>query len=188
MAIINSLSAGIARIETVVGASLGALTMMLILLNVVTRSFAKALFWVDEAAIASMVWMAFLGASVAIHHRDTVAVSLVPDALAGKAAKLLFIAVDLTVLVFCLVLFVLCWKWFDPLTLALHGFDTRAFSGATFNFIYSEVSTTLDIRKFWLWLIVPMFAAFASIHALSNLLNSITGKVRPGGQPHHSEV
>lgn len=172
MFLLGKLSAGIARIEVVLGATLGALTTALILLNVLTRSFASSLFWVDEAAITAMVWMTFFGASAAIHYRQSVAVTLVPDMLRGPVLRGLLIAVDCTVLVFFVVLFALAWTWFDPLTLALHGFDTKAYSGATFNFIYSEVSTTLGVPKFWLWLIVPVFAFGASVHALNNLLRT----------------
>jgi len=188
MSFLGSLSAGIARIETFVGASLGAITMALILLNVVTRSFAKSLFWVDGAAIASMVWMAFLGASVALHHRETIAVTLLPDAMRGKSAQWLRIVVDTIILIFFAILLALSWTWFDPLTLAKNGFDTKAFAAETFNFIYAEVSTTLGIPKFWLWLIVPIFSLNSSIHALSNLSHSIVETIRPDGSSHNEEA
>ncbi|ABV95441.1 TRAP transporter - DctQ subunit (plasmid) [Dinoroseobacter shibae DFL 12 = DSM 16493] len=188
MEILRKLSTGIARIEVLIGAALGAVTTALILLNVVTRSFAKALFWVDEAAITSMVWMTFLGASAAIHHRQSVAVTFVPDMLRGPVARALLIATDLAVLVFFCVLFALAWNWFDPITLARHGFDTGAFSGATFNFIYSEVSTTLGVPKFWLWLIVPIFAFGASVHALNNLAQTAYGGPETGPLGSDREV
>ena len=42
---------------------------LLILLNIVTRYFGAALYWVDELAIYAMVWMTFLEASAALHHQ-----------------------------------------------------------------------------------------------------------------------
>ena len=42
---------------------------LLILLNIVTRYFGAALYWVDELAIYAMVWMTFLGASAALHYQ-----------------------------------------------------------------------------------------------------------------------
>jgi len=171
MSSLRRLSQKIARIETIIGATLGAMIMGLILLNVITRSLGNALYWVDEAAISAMVWMAFLGASVAIHHRDTVAVTFVPDLLSPNLAAALSWFVDLLVLAFCIVLAALCWRWFDPLVLAQNKFDTKAFSSVTFNFIYAETTTTLGFQKFWLWLIVPLFSFSGSIHALSNLIH-----------------
>lgn len=170
MWMLKSLSAAIARAETALGALLGVAVMGLILLNVVTRTLGSALFWVDETAVTAMVWMAFLGGSVAVHHRSSVSVTLLPDALQGGLKNALRLLVDLIILGFFVVLLVLCLTWYDPLTLARLGFDLNAFSGATFNFIYKEVSTTLGVPKFWLWLIVPIFAVNGTVHALANLM------------------
>ena len=73
-------------------------------------------------------------------------------------------------------------------SLARHGFDTGAFSGATFNFIYSEVSTTLGVPKFWLWLIVPIFAFGSSVHALNNLAQTAFGGPETGPLGSDREV
>jgi TRAP-type C4-dicarboxylate transport system permease small subunit len=171
MRFLKRLSTGIARVETFVGAVLALSITLLILLNVVTRSIGASLFWVDEAAITAMVWMAFLGASISLANREAVAVTLLADAIPAGAARWLGRAVDLCVLAFALILLALVWTWYDPLVLAQVGFDLQAFSGATFNFIYQEVSTTLGVPKFWLWLIVPVFAVDISIHAAANLLS-----------------
>ena len=86
------------------------------------------------------------------------------------------VAVDAMVLLFALLLVWLCWRWYQPLTLAQTGFDTRAFQGQTFNFIYAENTSTLGIKKFWAWLIVPWFALSLSLHGVSNLVQSLTAK------------
>ncbi|MGR3652259.1 MAG: TRAP transporter small permease [Roseovarius sp.] len=182
MRILKSLSAAIARAEIALGAVLGVAIMGLILLNVVTRTLGAALFWVDETAVTVMVWMAFLGASVAVHHRSSVSVTLLPDALRGGSLNALRLAVDLIVLGFFVALLILCWTWYDPLTLVRVGFDLNAFTNATFNFVYKEVSATLGIPKFWLWLIVPIFAVNGTIHALANLVQPVVeepGPARP---------
>ncbi|MGX1101494.1 TRAP transporter small permease [Amorphus sp. MBR-141] len=172
MRALHSISAGIAKAEITVACVFGLLIALFILLNVVTRTMGTSIFWVDEAAIASMVWMAFLGASASIHYRSSVAVTLIPDALPTRAAVLAGKLVDVLVLVFFAVLLVLTFHWFDPLTLARLGFAKDAFSGRTFNFIYAETTTTLGFPKFWLWLIMPIFAVGSAIHALSNLLSA----------------
>ena len=173
MILLRGLSIGLARFEMVVGAILAGSITVLILLNVVTRSMGHALYWVDEAAISAMVWMGFLGASVTLHYRQSVSVTLIPDALTPKFARPLGVFVDVCVLAFALVLLVLTWFWFDPLTLAETGFDTKKFSGQTFNFIYSEPTTTIGMRKIWFWLIMPYAALTLTLHALRNLAGSI---------------
>lgn len=170
-----------AEIELTLAAILAVSVTLLILLNVITRSLGAALFWVDELAIYAMAWMAFLGASAALHHGHAVAVTILTDALPPMlrlaAAKL----VDLIVLAFALFMIWFCWRWFSPLELARHGFDAKAFQGATFNFIYAEPTTTLGIRKFWIWGVMWLFALGATLHSLANLLGSKADA--PGAAP-----
>jgi hypothetical protein len=58
-------------------------------------------------------------------------------------------------------------------TLMRLGFDTREFSGETFNFMYQDTTATLGVAKFWFWLVVPLVAVTISVHALSNLLRTV---------------
>ena len=90
--------------------------------------------------------------------------------LLKKAMKIL---IDLLVLLFGITLLVLCYRWFDPATLMRLGFDLREFSGETFNFMYQDTTATLGIAKFWFWLVVPLVAVTISVHALSNLLQTV---------------
>ena len=59
---------------------LAAALLLLILLNIVTRELQAALFWVDELAVYTMIWMAFIGASVMVRMRSGVAVTIVAPA------------------------------------------------------------------------------------------------------------
>ena len=176
---IGRISAAWARLELGLAAILAAAVTVLILLNVVTRSLGAALFWVDELAIYAMAWMAFLGASAALHYRQAVAVTILTDALPAQARRVVARLVDLVVLVFALFMLWFCWRWFAPLDLARHGFDVKAFQGATFNFIYAEPTSTLGIPKVWVWAVMWLFALGATLHSLANLLNQ--GLARPGG-------
>lgn len=167
---IGRVSAGWARVELTLAACLAVSISGLILLNVVTRSLGAALFWVDELAIYAMAWMCFLGASAALHYGHTVAVTILTDALPAKAQFILTKVVDLIILVFALLMVWFCWRWYSPLVLAQHGFNTEAFQGATFNFVYAEPTTTLGVRKFWVWLVMWLFALGATLHATANLI------------------
>ena len=174
---LERISAKWARIELTIAAALAASVTVLILLNVVTRSLGAALFWVDELAIYAMAWMTFLGASSALHFGHAVAVTILTDALPQAIRALTAVLVDVIVLSFALFMIWFCWRWFSPLELARHGFDVKAFQGATFNFIYAEPTTTLGIKKFWVWSVMWLFALGATLHSLANLFHRNRDKV-----------
>ena len=168
---LNRLSQLWARIELGAAAILAVGVTLLILLNVVTRTAGAPIYWVDEAAIYTMVWMTFLGASAAIAMRQQVAITILTDALPTGiqrgAAKL----VDLAVFVFAAAMVWFCWRWFNPWALAQAGWDVMAFQGATFNFIYAEPTNTLGVPKWLIWLVMPIFSAGVFLHALAHLLD-----------------
>lgn len=167
---IGRISAAWARIELTLAAVLAVSITLLILLNVLTRSMGAALYWVDELAIYAMAWMTFLGGSAALHNGQTVVVTAVIDPLPPALAKVAAKLVDLIVLAFALFMIWFCWRWYSPLELAQHGFDTEAFQGTTFNFIYAEPTTTLGIPKYWVWMVMWAFALGATLHGIANLL------------------
>ena len=160
-----------ARVEIYSAASLAVAVTLLILLNVVTRSLGKALFWVDELAIYAMAWMTFLGASAAIHYGHAVAITILTDALPASIRRTVARLVDIIIFVFALCMLWFCWRWFGPLELVRQGFDVMAFQSATFNFIYAEPTTTLGMQKVWIWLVMWLFAAGATLHSVANLIS-----------------
>ena len=179
--LLHRISAGWARVELFCAAVLAAVVTCLILLNVVTRSLRMPIYWVDEAAIYAMVCMTFLAASAAIERREAISVTLFVDMVRPALARLLWLFVDAVTLLFAGLMLWFCWIWFQPAELIAAGFDLRAFRGATFNFIYAEPTSTLGIRKYWVWLVMPAFAAGFALHALSNLVKSLRGQVPGAG-------
>lgn len=148
----------------------------LILLNVVTWAADIAVYWVDELAIYTMIWLVFIGASHTSRLRRHVRVTLVLGALRGRPRRWLEIGTDLLLWAFCVFLIWLAWIWYDPLGVGAAGFDRRAFSAATFNFIYDEPTLTIGIRKFWIWLVMPWLAVTASLHASANVADTLSGR------------
>jgi TRAP-type C4-dicarboxylate transport system permease small subunit len=147
----------------------GAL-VVLILLSIVTAAVRTPLFWADELAIYLMIWMTLIGASAMVRMRAGVAVTLVTDLLPRGIRRIVFRVVDGILLFFAVTLLILCWQWYDPLALIASGFDFDAFAQETFKFIYVEPTSTLAIRKFWVWLAVPLMAASMTIHGAANVL------------------
>lgn len=177
--ILAGASNAVARGEAVLAGLLAAITFALLLLNVVTRAAGSPLIWVDELAIYAMIWMAFMGTSLAIRHRGHIAVTLLSDGLRPRGRLVAVAIIDALLLAFMAVFVVLVWNWFDPVALLLAG-DVPTFSRATFNFIYQEPTTTLGLRKIWFWLIMPIFAVCGTLHAAANLVDSLRA-LRHGG-------
>lgn len=146
---------------------------LMILANAAGRALRTPIYWMDELAILSMVWLAMIGMSLTLKSREAVSVTMLVDAVPPALMKAMKILVDVLVLVFGIVLLVLCYLWFDPLTLMKLGFDTEAFSGDTFNFIYQDTTTTLGTKKFWFWLVMPVVAFTTTVHALANFLHTL---------------
>ena len=167
---LRRLSARLAWLELWLAALLAVFVTLLILLNILTRYFGAALFWVNELAIYAMVWMTFLGASAALHHRNAVSITLLVETVPERIKRLILKCVDILVFAFALAMLWLCWRWFLPLDLARAGFDAEAFQGATFNFIYAEPTTTLGMPKFLFWLVIWLFSLGATLHSAMHLL------------------
>ncbi|WP_434986393.1 TRAP transporter small permease [Vreelandella zhaodongensis] len=166
-------SSGLARCEEITAAALAAAVTCLILTNIAFRAMGSPLYWISELAIYAMIWMTFLIAGAVLKRRQGIAVTLLSEFLPPKGRQLIGVWVDTMVLVFALLLVWLCWRWYQPLALVQAGFDIRVFQGQTFNFIYAENTSTLGVKKFWAWLIVPWFALSLSLHGVANLLQSL---------------
>lgn len=165
------LSSAWARVELFVAALLALAITLLILLNVITRSMGNALFWVDELAIYAMAWMTFLGASAAIHHRNAVSITLLPESLPEHYQRLVHKSVDMIIFLFSLFMLWCCWLWFAPWDLAKTGFDIAAFQSASFNFVYAEPTTTLGVPKYFFWLAMWFFALGCTLHSTMHLVS-----------------
>ncbi|WP_349358102.1 TRAP transporter small permease subunit [Stappia sp.] len=169
---LDRISAFWAKVEMALAAWLAMAVSALILLNVVTRTAGAALFWVDELAVYAMVWMTFFAASAAIHHRQSVSVTLLQDLLPARGRARLSRAVDAVVFGFAVFMLWVCWRWYLPLDFARAGFDVSDFQSETFNFIYSEPTTTLGIPKAYVWSVMWLFAIGATLHSLANLFRA----------------
>ena len=105
---IQALSEFFGRVETVAVRVLVVLLPLMILVNVAARAFNAPLFWLDELAVLTMVWLAMLGLSVTLKHREAVAVTLLTDAVPAPTRKALRVASDLVVLAFSVIFLMLC--------------------------------------------------------------------------------
>ena len=173
-----ALSTAVLRTERAALTVLMGLLVLLILLNVVTRYSGTPIYWVDEAAVFTMVWLTFVGASVMTRLRMDFAVGLVSDQLPPGGAKVLKVIATLCVLVFALALVWMCWLWMDPRGIAAAGFNAKDYAEASFNFIYTERTQTLEWPTWVLQLILPIFSLTLTVHAFANLLEELEASPR----------
>jgi len=170
------LSEGLLLVERYAVALLMTLLSGAILLNVVTRYLGAPIYWIDEFAVYCMVWLTFFGASAMTRLRLDFAVTMMTERLGERTRKLCLVLATSMVILFSISLAAMCWLWLDPVGIAAAGFDAKAFSGSTFNFVYTERTQTLNWPTWVLYLILPIFAVSVTIHGLANLLED-TGLV-----------
>ena len=173
-----ALSTAVLRTERAALTVLMGLLVLLILLNVVTRYSGTPIYWVDEAAVFTMVWLTFVGASVMTRLRMDFAVGLVSDHLPPGGAQVLKVIATLGVLVFALALVWMCWLWMDPRGIAAAGFNAKDYAEASFNFIYTERTQTLEWPTWVLQLILPIFSLTLTVHVFANLLEELEASPR----------
>jgi TRAP-type C4-dicarboxylate transport system permease small subunit len=171
--LVLDVSGGILRIERALLLFMMALLVALILLNVVTRYAGMPIYWVDEAAVYSVVWLTFIGGSAMTRLRLDFAVTMLTDALGPRAAKAARVAAGSGVLFFGCAMLVMCWLWMDPVGIVRYGFDAKEYAANSFNFLYTERTQTLDWPTWLLQAILPIFSLTFSLHALANLIEDI---------------
>lgn len=173
-----SASEALLRIERVAVAGLMAVLTALILVNVATRYGGMPIYWIDEMAVYTTVWLTFIGASAMTRLRLDFAVTLLTEYLSPGAAKAARALSTLCVLLFALGFLGICWTWLDPIGIARANFDARDYAAETFNFIYTEHTQTLNWPNWVLYLVLPLFATTLSLHCCANLLEDL-GLVPP---------
>lgn len=181
--VILAASSGLLAFERLALMGLMYLLTALILVNVVTRYSHFPIYWIDESAVYSVVWLTFIGASAMTRLRLDFAVTMMTERLSARSQQIFKIIATSTVIVFGVGLIVTCMLWMDPIGLAQAGFDAKKFAGQTFNFLYTERTQTLNWPTWVLYLTLPIFAVSITIHGTANLLEDLglVTKVPPKG-------
>jgi TRAP-type C4-dicarboxylate transport system permease small subunit len=181
--VIMAASAGLLAFERLALMGMMYLLTALILVNVVTRYSHFPIYWIDESAVYSVVWLTFIGASAMTRLRLDFAVTMMTERLSARSQQIFKIIATSTVIVFGVGLIVTCILWMDPVGIVSAGFDAKKFAGQTFNFLYTERTQTLNWPTWVLYLTLPIFAVSITIHGIANLLEDLglVAKVPPKG-------
>jgi len=170
---IVAVSGRLLRVEHRAIQALMFLLSALILLNVVTRYTGYPIYWIDESAVYSVVWLTFIGASAMTRMRLDFAVTMLTERFSERGAAIFRVIATLGVVLFGIALGVMCWLWLDPVGIAQAGFDPKEYAGQSFNFIYTERTQTLNWPTWVIYLIMPIFAVSMTLHALANLFEDL---------------
>lgn len=172
-AFVRALSNAVARVETLAIMLLVGLIPVAIVSTVIFRLVGRPIYWIDEATVFVMVWLAFVGTSLSFKKREAISVDILTSFISSRKVSLFMICIgDVFVIIFGVTMLIMCYIWFDPVELYNLGFDLDRFSGATFNFVYEERTQTLSLAKVWFWLILPVMGATVTLHGVANLLGS----------------
>lgn len=160
--------AALAVERRVLGALMGLL-VLLILVNVATRYAGAPIYWIDEAAVYTVVWLTFVGASIMTRLRLDFSMDLLTDKLGTRGVRIARVAATCGVLSFGLSMVLMCWLWMDPVGIARYGFDAHEYAADSFNFLYTVRTQTLNWPVWAVQLVLPIFALTLTLHALANL-------------------
>lgn len=100
------------NLEVIVAAVLFCITLLLVMLNVITRYvFRTAIPWSEEFATGCFVWTAFVGSAACYKHRAHVGVDLLVNKLPLSAQNAVKIIIDIIMFVVCGIFFILSIKY-----------------------------------------------------------------------------
>lgn len=170
--VLGRLSRCIAWVEIGIGSLLVALILSLMIAGMMARGLGAPLIWSDELAIGAMVWLAFIGGSLAIATGMHMVMGLLPETLAPPNVYLVSLLNNFLVLIFLLLSGLVIWNWLDFPGLWAAG-SGQAYAETSFNFLYTDPTLTLGVRKIWFWLIMPISTICGLIHVMALIAKDI---------------
>ena len=153
---LTTLMAGIRTAERIFLAVLMIAMSVMFFVNVVARetspSLAVELAWIEEATLFALAWMVFVGLGLTLERRRHIAMSAYLDSLSPGVARILHKLINLSGLLFCLLL-------------AKFSFDF-----ALFIYRSGQISPTLGFSMIGLYAPLPLGFALLSLRYLLELI------------------
>ncbi|ARK29952.1 TRAP transporter small permease [Halalkalibacter krulwichiae] len=113
------------------------------------------LFWSDEFAIFTLVWLTFLGGSIGIKRQQTAAVTILVDKLNEKSRKIIASIGFVIILLFCLFIVYYSYIWLSSPNIVL------------------QKSNSMQLPMIYPYLSVPIGFIFMSLHSVHLFLLSL---------------
>ncbi|OLO27905.1 TRAP transporter small permease protein [Alkalihalophilus pseudofirmus] len=121
--------------------------------------FNSPLFWSDEFAIFTLIWLTFLGGSISIKRQQTAAVTILVDKLNEKNRKIVASISFLILIIFCLFIVYYSYIWLSSPNIVL------------------QRSNSMQLPMIYPYLSVPTGFFFMSIHSMHLFLLSLKESV-----------
>lgn len=100
------------NLEMIVASVLFCITLLLVMINVITRYvFKTGIPWSEEFATGCFVWTAFIGSAACYKHRAHIGVDLLVNRLPRVPQNTIKIIIDILMAVLCAIFFVLSIKY-----------------------------------------------------------------------------
>lgn len=141
-----------AALRPVVFAGMAAL-IGVITLQIVSRVFFQAVGWTEEVARFLLVWITFLGATLAFQRGRHIAVTFVVEALPAPLQRVARIAAVLVALGFMIALMVIGYRYMQ----------VQSF----------QKSASLRLSMTWVYAVIPLCSALMAWYALVDLVGLI---------------
>jgi C4-dicarboxylate transporter, DctQ subunit len=153
-----ALLAGVRTAERIFIAVIMIAMSVLFFLNVVAREtspkLAVELAWIEEATLFALAWMVFVGMGLALERRRHIAMSAYLDSLPPGLARILHKLINLSGLVFCLLL------------------TKFSFDFALFTYRSGQISPTLGFSMIGLYAPLPLGFALLALRYLLELIGA----------------
>lgn len=131
---------------------------VLVFVNVVMRFFGFGLTWSEELIRYLIIWMTFIGLSVAVREGSHMTIEMLPDYLKGKKKYLLTLSIYTIGIVFSIML-----TWF--------GIQFVNFSYGT-----GQLSSALNISFYMVYIVLPISGLLILIRYIDRLIHLIRRK------------
>lgn len=132
---------------------------LLLFVNIVLRYFFDAnTTWAEEFIRYAMIWIAFIGSSICFRKGIHVGVDLLMNSLGIKGKRVLSIYINILAITFMAFL-------------VKFGFDLVLFSINS-----GQITPSLKIKTFWIYLAIPVGALLSILHIVLNTVQLIRNK------------
>ncbi|MDA8235668.1 MAG: TRAP transporter small permease [Clostridia bacterium] len=138
---------------------------VIVIIQVSCRYFLGfSIFWSEELARYLLVWITFLGGSVAFKHAQLASINFVTDRLPEKLRAIVSLVAQLIILGFLI-------------TATVYGFK-QSFAPS----VLTQVSPALRMPMMYNYLAVPISFGVMCIHCLDNLFKELSLAINGGGK------
>lgn len=141
------------KVEDYFVGSMIILATVLLFTNIILRYFFNAnTTWAEEFVRYSMIWITFIGMAICFRKGIHFSVDILLKSLPFKSSKILQIIINIISIIFILLII-------------YYGIEITLF-----NFNSGQITPSLEIGIFWIYLAIPVGASFSLLHIITNTI------------------